>query len=183
MVEVTIEITQFCEEKCDYCSSMATPMGEHRTFEEIKAFLDSVENITRINVSGGEPLANPDFYPILQYCYKITSNVWVYTNAIRQLRYNANVIKEVTVEANVCIIPGRNVYIPGKHPARLLPLVCQGRAINFPEPELYASHMFYRDETHDCSTCENILYQADGQIVEAPCKKKYVRQYGGQEDV
>jgi len=181
-MEVTVEITQYCEENCDYCSSMASPEGKHRTFEEIRAFLDSVENITRINISGGEPLANPEFYPILQYCYKLTNNVWVYTNAIRQLRYNADVIQEVKVEANVVVVPGRHIYIPKDHPVRLLKLVRQGRARDFPDVKVYASNGFYRDQTHDCSKCENILYQADGQIVEAPCKKKYDRQYGGQED-
>jgi organic radical activating enzyme len=153
---------------------MASLKGQHLPFEKIMAFLDSVEGITRINISGGEPLSHPDFYRIIKRCYEITDDVWVYTNMIRQLRYNADMVKEVIVEANVCLVPGTFKYIPLNSPVRLLPMVSTGRAKDLPTNKVYASNSFYRDETHNCEECGNILLQADGQIVESPCKKRYI---------
>ena len=182
MTEVTIEITQFCEEECEYCSSMASPEGQHLPLETIMVFLDSMEGITRINISGGEPLSHPDFYKIIRRCYEITDDVWVYTNTIKQLRYNADVIKEVTVEANVCLVPGTFKYIPLNNPVRLLPMVPTGRAKDLSTNKVYASNSFYRDESHSCDECRNIVLQADGQIVESPCKKNYIHLYGGKQE-
>ena len=104
-MEVTIEITKFCPNKCKYCSTNASAAGEHLSFKDIN-------KITRINISGGEPLAHPDFYKILQTCYGFTNNVWVYTNALKQIIYNTDVIDEIEVHANVCLVPGEKVYLP-----------------------------------------------------------------------
>ena len=182
MVEVTLEITQFCENDCEYCSSMASSEGKHLPLEQITNFLYSLKDITRINISGGEPLSHPDFYKIIKRCYEITDDVWVYTNMIKHLRYNADVIREVTVEANVCLVPGTFKYIPLNSPVRLLPMILTGKAKELPTNKIYASNSFYRDGSHNCDECKNIVLQADGQIVEAPCKKNYTHFNGGQEE-
>ncbi len=172
-MEITIEITQYCPNRCSYCSSNASPKGKHLETKKILLFLKEQKNVTRINISGGEPLAHPDFYKILQTCYLITSNVYVYTNAIRQLIFNSDIVKEVSVEANVCIVPGRTAYIPEKvGKVHLLKLVHQGRAKKLPKTEIRVSSNF-ESCSGKCSECTHILLQADGQIVKAPCNKKY----------
>ena len=179
-MEITIEITDYCEHECDYCSTNAEPKRKNiLDKQDIKDFLARIaqyENITRINISGGEPLSHPDFYNILRSCESYTDNVWVYTNAIKQIIYNADVIKELNVEANVCLVPGRYHYIP-KHVRKthLLQLVPQGRAKNMVPGNYHASSNIEqnKDCSHNCEKCDHVLLQADKKIVKAPCKKEY----------
>lgn len=169
MAEYTIEITSYCPHNCFYCSTKATEDGIHINIETIKEFLNSNKILAtdRINISGGEPLAHPKFYDILQMCKQLTPDVWVYTNAISKIRYNTSVIEEVRVEANVCLTPGEDVYIPkNADKVHLLQLIPQGRANNMKNINVSLSGC-------DCSNCNHKVLQADAQIVEAPCKKKY----------
>jgi molybdenum cofactor biosynthesis enzyme MoaA len=172
MVEVTLEITQFCPNGCSYCSSNASREGKPLPFEDIKNFLLNIKKIDRINISGGEPLSHPEFYKILKFCEQFTDKVWVYTNAIRRLIYNSDIIDEIEVHANVCIISGRMHYIP-KTPQQIpiLKLVHQGRADNLPEQNITVSRNFW-DEGH-CDDCNHILLQTNGEVKKAPCKKSY----------
>ena len=170
--EVTIEITQFCENDCPTCSSEGSPQGRHLPTEAIREFLDRIKFTDRINISGGEPLAHPDFYNIHKLCMEKTSNVWVYSNVIRNLIYNTHVIEEVRLEANVCVVPGREIYIPmNAHKVHLLKLVQQGRAKDYPEIDVSVSRNFWDPEY--CEVCEHVVLQADGKIVQGPCRKKY----------
>ncbi len=169
MAEYTIEITSYCPYDCNFCSSNATVKGKHIDLEIIKNFLENnkILPIDRINISGGEPLAHPKFWEILQMCKELTSDVWVYTNALNQIRYNTAVIKEIQVEANICLTPGEDVYIPkNANKVHLLKLIPQGRASNIKPINVSLSG-------NDCKKCNHKVLQADGQIVEAPCKKKY----------
>jgi organic radical activating enzyme len=169
MTEYTIEITTYCPHNCNYCSTKATQDGIHIDIEIIKQFLNSnkIKATDRLNISGGEPLAHPKFWDILQMCKQITPDVWVYTNALTQIRYNTSVIEEIRVEANVCLTPGEDVYIPkNADKVHLLQLIPQGRANNMKNINVSLSGC-------DCSSCNHKVLQADGQIVEAPCKKKY----------
>lgn len=170
--EITLEITQFCENNCDVCSSNATPLGKHLSLTRIIEFLDGYDSVERINISGGEPLAHPDFYKIYKLCTEKTSNIWVYTNVIRNLIYNSDVVKEVRLEANVCIVPGKEIYIPkNAHKVHLLKLVHQGRAKNFPDIDISVSRNFWDPDA--CKKCEHVVLQADGKGVMGPCRKKY----------
>ena len=175
MVELTIEITNFCENDCDFCSSDAKPSGGHLPFDKITEFLSEyecknhIDPISRINISGGEPLAHPDFYKILQYCERITDNVWVYTNAIKKLAYNSHVIDEVHVMANVCVVPGWENYIPqGNFQIHLLKLLPQGRGINFGREPITASGNFNGEK---CILCTQPTLKANGEVAVAPCRK------------
>ncbi len=176
-MEVTIEITDYCPNECDYCSTNAGPIRHNIVGrKEIDAFLNKVINITRINISGGEPLSHPDFYGILNLCKLYTENVWIYTNALTQIIYNSDVIKEIKVEANACLIPGRSVYIPKDvSKVHLLQLVKQGRAKNMNPGEYHVSSNIEKadDCDHNCDNCQHVLLQANGKIVPAPCKKEY----------
>jgi len=183
MVEVTIEVTQFCEEKCEVCSSSATPEGKSLPYEQIEKFLLLHKNIDRINVSGGEPLSHPEIYKILKLCYAITENVWIYTNMIRNIIYNAEVLSrnrstcpKIRVEANVIVLPGRKICIPDEvDKVHLLKYIRTGRFddMMFNDVPITVSHNFFEECDHNCGKCDNILLQADGKVVPAPCKKDY----------
>lgn len=168
-MEYTIEITQFCENNCNYCSTNATAEGKHLPLDDIRGFLKSnnIRATDRINVSGGEPLAHPNFWDILQLCKKLTPDVWIYTNALHKIRYNTSIIKEIQVEANVCLTPGDEVFIPqSADKVHLLQLIPQGRAKHMKSINMSLSG-------YDCDNCNHKVLQADGKIVQAPCKKQY----------
>jgi len=171
MVEVTIEITQWCEHDCPWCSSNASSDGKHLELHQITDFLQDQSDIERINISGGEPLAHPDFYKILQYCYQITDNVWIYTNAIHQIMYNTHILKEIKIEANTVLAPGEPCYVSKNVKTHLLKPIPQGRAKNMKMPEIVVSRNFY--DPSACDECNHILLQADGKTVKAPCVKEY----------
>lgn len=170
-MELTVEITNFCEEGCDFCSSDAKPEGGHLSFDKIKEFLDSYKDVQRINISGGEPLAHPDFYKILRYCEGITKNVWVYSNAIKNLAYNSHVIREVNVAANVCMVPGKAVYIPkGSFSVHVLKFIPQGRGKDKATVSVSTSKNFTGER---CPYCEQPTLLADGRIAHSPCLKEH----------
>ena len=175
-MEVTVEITDYCPNNCEYCSTNAgVDKNKMLSTSEVEAFLIDVSktnDINRINISGGEPLANPEFYSILQICKTFTDNVWIYTNAITQILYNTNIVKEVKVEANACLMPGREVYIPeNANKVHLLQLVPQGRAKDMKPAKFHVSGNILGQ--HKCAECKHRLLQADGKIVKAPCEKEY----------
>ncbi len=172
-MEYTIEITSYCPHRCSYCSTKASIHGEHLSLNKIGKFLESydIKKEDRINISGGEPLSHPDFYKILKLCELYTEDVWVYTNALSQIRYNSSVVRDIRVEANVCLVPGDKVYIPkNADKVHLLQLVPQGRAENMEPVDIHVSG----NCVNDCGSCgHRALLQADGSIVSAPCKKEY----------
>ncbi len=175
-MEVTIEITKYCPHYCEYCSTNASEDGEHLSYEAVASFLDDIiahnYYINRINISGGEPLAHPEFYKILQTCYSITDNVWVYTNALKKIIYNADIIREIKVHANVCLVPGQHVYLPKNvDQVHLLKLINQGRAEYMDVGNFSVSGNLKGCDA--CKECLHALLQADGKIVSAPCKKDY----------
>lgn len=172
MSEYTVEITSYCPNNCSYCSTNAGNNEKHLPYDKVAEFLADIKSIDRINISGGEPLSHPRFWDILQYCQSKTNDVWVYTNALKNIRYNADILREITIEANVCIIPGKLAYIP-KHADKvhLLQLVQQGRARNIEPINVHASGNMRGRE--DCKKCDHTVLQADGQIVRGPCRKNY----------
>ena len=170
--EYTLEITTYCHHGCDYCSTNAMPDGKHIDMDTIKRFLSSASELDRINISGGEPLAHPHFWDILQYCRGVTRDVWIYTNALDKIRYNSGVLSEITVEANVCLVPGKHVYIPkGADKVHLLQLIPQGRAKNLPPANIHVSGNLRNRES--CQKCDHKVLQANGIIADGPCKKHY----------
>jgi len=141
-------------------------------FWQIETIIANLEPDIRINISGGEPLSHPDFWAILQLCKEKSRDVWVYTNALEQIRYNTDIVKEIDCQANVCLVPGEYAYIPKKaSKVHLLQLIPQGRAINCQPANISVSGNL--KDCQDCEGCDHIVYQADGQVVGAPCKKRY----------
>lgn len=183
-MEITFEITQFCENGCNYCSSNASPEGQHVPIKTIEKWIKEVKEksipIERINISGGEPLAHPDFYCINKMIKESfpRAGVWVYSNVIDKLIFNSDVVKEVRVDADCLIMPGKSTYIPKNITrAHLLRFVKSGRGkeLEVSDIKISCSHNFDITDKK-CEDCHHITYQADGQIVESPCKKRYTQE-------
>jgi hypothetical protein len=180
-VEVTIEITDMCIFNCPFCStnSKPYPTGNIITLPEVVTFLSYIRskfNIIQLNVSGGEPLLNPEIGHILIQSteFVIGANIWLYTNLIKNLIFNSYVRPEFgEIHANVPLGAGLDVHVPEKvNYIHFLKLVPHGRAKDWEQIPMKVSGNFEVSE-HTCETCNHILLQADGKIVDAPCKKEY----------
>jgi len=83
-----IEITDRCNLTCPTCYAGSSPtQGRHRTFEEVKAMLDTIVSNERepdvVQISGGEPTIHPHFFEILDYAKTLPiKHLMVNTNGI-----------------------------------------------------------------------------------------------------
>lgn len=162
MKEITLEITDYCPNNCPYCSTKASPKGNsYLSLEQVKDIIKD-EVYDRINISGGEPLANPDFYKILRFCESRSKTYpAIYSNAIRWLFYNANVIDGVRVEANISVPENiRKVHI--------LKRINQGRERTRPEVKFSGNW----EECKDCFQCTHRVIRPDGTVAMGPCRKE-----------
>lgn len=178
MTELTIEITNYCPHSCPFCSSNATPEGKHLDFSDIEKFL--FNNVpkgkkvapfyNRINISGGEPPAHPDFWKIKKLCDKLAKEVHVYTNEIEYLEFNSNVLKKVHISGNVCVVPGHNAHIPTcSFQVKLLKFIPQGRGKGIKDVKVSAS----RNLCGTCpGNCGNLTLLSSGEVVPSPCRKE-----------
>ncbi len=83
-----VEITDRCNLTCPTCYANSSPShGRHRTFEEVKAMLDTIVENERepdvVQISGGEPTLHPQFFEILDYAKTLPiKHLMVNTNGI-----------------------------------------------------------------------------------------------------
>jgi organic radical activating enzyme len=117
-----------------------------------------------INISGGEPLSHPNFYRILEICKAHVKprngRVWVYTNAIPGIMFNANVIPEVPVHANL-------FTADNTEQVHILKPVNQGRQADRPKVSFSCNY------DGQCNAdCGHTVTMPDGTIHPAPCKKE-----------
>lgn len=157
--EVTLELTNYCPHNCPYCSSDAVSdikEAQYLPLGLIEGFLEGMR-YEHIILSGGEPLAHPDFYAILQICRQHTDDVVVYSNAITHLIYNQGVIDGVYLEANLTVLPEVDKI-------HVLRRVKQGKEGN--RPEVHLSRNF----SEDCS-CEHLVIRPNGKTGLQPCNK------------
>lgn len=159
MKELTIEITNFCEEDCPYCSSDAVKTPPNAYFLDVLDILPVLEknDYDVINISGGEPLTHPNFYNILKICEMYTESVVVYTNALRHIKFNANVIDGVTVEANLTL---KN----NTEKIHILKRVQQGREVHRPEVQ-------FSSNWDGCEDCDHVVMRKNGKLYKSPCRK------------
>ncbi len=160
MNELTIELTDYCPHACKYCSTGTTTNrhnAKYLPFEVVRKVLGDYRH-RRIILSGGEPLAHPDFYDILLLCKASADDVIVYSNAITHLAYNASVVSEVYLEVALTVPPEVDRV-------RVLRRVKQGREKSRPEVSLSRN---FEDE---CS-CDHPVLRVDGSIADSPCNKE-----------
>lgn len=171
MRERTYEITDYCPHDCPFCSSDTTDSMKDATFMSVVDIARDLAEacggtgnfdgqlFDRIIISGGEPLAHPQFYQILMLCRDHARDVIVYSNAIQHIVYNAAVIDGIYVEANLTVLP--NV-----EKLHILKRVEQGREATRPEVK------FSGNWDGDCSKeCEHVVVRPDGSRGR-PCLKR-----------
>lgn len=157
--EITFELTNYCPNKCKFCSSDVTKDYEEADFLSMQAIIDTLANrrFEHIILSGGEPLAHPNFYHIHKLCEKHTDDVIVYSNLIKHRVYNLHVIDGVYLEANVTPTPETDKI-------HILRRVKQGKEAARPEVHLSRNHF------EDCF-CDHRVVKADGKVASQPCNK------------
>ncbi len=157
--EITFELTNYCEHKCKFCSSLSVAdhfRAVYIEFREVERILGN-KRFDHIFLSGGEPLSHPMFYDILKLCEKHTEDVVVYSNAIRHLIYNAQAIDGVYLECEV-------TPTPETRRVKVLKRIGQGR--EFIRPEVALS----RNNLGDCE-CNHITVNPRGELMKSPCAK------------
>jgi len=81
-----VEVTDDCNLSCSYCFASSGPGGAHRSTEEIRALLDTVEDAggRPIQFSGGEPTVRDDLPELVERArQRDIDHVEVNTNGIR----------------------------------------------------------------------------------------------------
>lgn len=158
--EVTLELTNYCPHDCPYCSSNTTQDFDKAVWLEPKKVEALLADrwFDHIVLSGGEPLSHPQFYQIYRLCEQHTPDVVVYSNLIRHLAYNTNVIDGVYLEASVTLTPET------RH-LRVLKRVEQGRESKRPQVTFSRNHDGWCD-------CGHHVVKPDGAIVKSPCSKE-----------
>jgi len=114
-----------------------------------------------INVTGGEPLLNPEFFRIYSLCYSFVKKngiVWVHTNVFKHIMFNANVIPGIHVQANLPLLDNTEKV-------HILKMVEQGK---YKKPEVHLSKNW---EENECKECNHIIVMPDGSFGKVPCKK------------
>lgn len=73
-----VELTEACNLKCKFCYNSQQPKYNKRAFEMLDKL--SEQGIMQVNLTGGEPLAHPQFFEILDYACKKFPNVVILSN-------------------------------------------------------------------------------------------------------
>jgi len=97
--ELTLEITNYCEKKCEWCSSSSHWQGDHVALDKIRKYLDNYcEECSVVRLSGGEPLAHPFILDIVEYASSIYNYVVILTSGDKKY---ARVIDGVSYVVNM----------------------------------------------------------------------------------
>jgi MoaA/NifB/PqqE/SkfB family radical SAM enzyme len=157
--EITFELTNYCPNQCKYCSSSTVADRKRATFLDFDRIVSIIgdRHFDRIILSGGEPLAHPRFYDILQIARVAAEDVVVYTNEITHICYNASVIDGIYVEVNLTINDDTNKV-------RILRRTGQGREGKRPEVTLSSNF------DGECD-CNSPVVLPTGRIAKSPCRK------------
>ncbi len=157
MAEITFELTNHCPHECKFCSSMAGPNKNILLdISHIKKHLDG-QFFDIINLSGGEPIAHPQLWVIVNLCREhLTSlgELWIYTNAFDGIRYNAHVRDRIKIHANVTIHSDTDAV-------HILKRQNHGREATRPEVKISGG---------ECKTCDHMVIRPNGDV-EKPCGK------------
>jgi pyrroloquinoline quinone biosynthesis protein E len=73
-----VELTEACNLKCKFCYNSQKPKYNKRVFEILDKLAD--QGVMQVNLTGGEPLAHPQFFEILEYACDKFPNVVVLSN-------------------------------------------------------------------------------------------------------
>ena len=73
-----VELTEACNLKCKFCYNSQKPRYNKKAIEMLDTLAD--QGVMQVNLTGGEPLAHPHFFDILEHACKRFPNVVILTN-------------------------------------------------------------------------------------------------------
>lgn len=73
-----VELTEACNLKCRFCYNSQKPRYNQRIFEMLEKLAE--QGIMQVNLTGGEPLAHPQFFEILEKACSLFPNVVILSN-------------------------------------------------------------------------------------------------------
>lgn len=118
-----VELTEACNLRCRFCYNSQKPRYSKRIFE----ILDRLEKqgVMQINLTGGEPLAHPQFFDILKYACDRFPNVVILSNGSLMDQKTLEKIHENNVTSvNISIHGDKRTHdtltqIPGSYDASI----------------------------------------------------------------
>lgn len=105
-IQCYIEITDQCNLKCSHCFASAQKTNKNfLNLNDIKNIYSQIEHlgIVYVNISGGEPLLNPEFFEIMELTSHYNYYVSLLTNGILWTETSINKLKSVINPKNVLI--------------------------------------------------------------------------------
>ena len=123
---VQVELTEACNLRCKFCYNSQKPRYNHNVFEMLDKLAE--QGVMQVNLTGGEPLAHPRFFEILDYACKRFPNVVVLSNGSLMDRDALEKIHQTDVTSvNISIHGDRDTHdaltqVPGSYDASIAAL-------------------------------------------------------------
>lgn len=123
---VQVELTEACNLRCKFCYNSQKPRYNQRVFEMLDKLAE--QGVMQINLTGGEPLAHPQFFEVLDYACKRFPNVVVLSNGSLM---NMDALKKIhqtdVTSVNISIHGDRETHdaltqVPGSYDASIAAL-------------------------------------------------------------
>lgn len=162
--ELTLELTDYCPFGCSYCSSSSThdrDSARYLPFDLAQELIDRTE-AEIIHLSGGEPVAHPDFFSILYLARQKVGrrNVVLHTNMIEALAFNLGVHQGVEVHGYITPRGVDRIHV--------LKRIEQGREKRVPVVTLSRN---FREGDGCREVCNHTVVRPDGTAAISPCRK------------
>lgn len=81
---VQVELTEACNLRCKFCYNSQKPRYNQQIFKMLERL--SEQGVMQVNLTGGEPLAHPDFFKILKRACELFPNVVILSNGSMMTR-------------------------------------------------------------------------------------------------
>jgi len=110
-----LELTRKCNLRCIHCFANASPneITNEMSIEQVKEIYKQISElgVIYVNISGGEPLLNKDFFQIIEFAAKQPYNTCILTNGTLWDRNSIKRLSEVDPERVILI----QVSLDGKY--------------------------------------------------------------------
>lgn len=118
-----VELTEACNLRCRFCYNSQKPRYNVHAFEILDKLAD--QGVMQVNLTGGEPLAHPQFFDILRHACELFPNVVLLSNGSLMNRDILDKIHDTKVTSvNISIHGNREIHdsltmTPGSYDASI----------------------------------------------------------------
>lgn len=99
-----VELTEACNLRCKFCYNSQKPRYNERIFEMLDRLAE--QGVMQVNLTGGEPLAHPRFFEILEKACGLFPNVVILSNG-------SLMTEDVLKQIHKCNVTSVNISIHG----------------------------------------------------------------------